>query len=111
MRPTNVLFIFSDDVGYPPQLFDLVADPEETQDLALDSRHRDTLQLCEREQQAICDPGAVDRRARADQRRRIEAAGGVEAILAGGVKIPYTPAPDQFDPAPVEARRETERAR
>jgi len=27
------------------------------------------------------------------------------------VQIPPTPAPDQFDPVPVEARRETERAR
>ena len=42
-----------------------------------------------------------------DQRRRLDAAGGDAAVLAGGVKIPYTPAPDQFDPAPVEARERT----
>ena len=46
----------------------------------------------------------VDRRAHADQRRKIDAAGGKEAIIAGGVKIPYTPAPQQFDPAVAQAR-------
>ena len=33
------------------------------------------------------------RRAKTDQARRIAAAGGVEAVLAGEVKIPFTPAP------------------
>jgi hypothetical protein len=51
----------------------------------------------------------VDRRARGDQRRRLDAAGGDAAVLAGGVKIPYTPTPDQFDPAPVEGRGRAER--
>jgi hypothetical protein len=46
----------------------------------------------------------VDGRARADQRRRLDAAGGAAAVLAEGVKIPYTPAPAAFEPAPVEAR-------
>ena len=92
-------------VGYPPQLFDMEADPEETVDLAGDPRHHDALLASERELRGICDPEAVDARAQADQRRRIEAAGGAEAILAGGVKIPYTPAPEAFDPAPVEARQ------
>ncbi len=32
------------------------------------------------------------------QRRRIEAAGGLNAIVAGGNKIPYTPAPEEFNP-------------
>jgi choline-sulfatase len=91
-------------VGYPPQLFDLVADPEETRDLAADPAHADARATCERELRAICDPEAVDRRARADQRRRLEAAGGASAILAEGVKIPYTPAPAEFEPARSEAR-------
>ncbi len=63
----------------------------------------------ERELRAVCDPDEVDRRARADQRRRIAAAGGVEAVLAAGVKIPYTPAPDEFAPAPGEARERAKR--
>jgi choline-sulfatase len=90
-------------VGFPPQLFDLVADPEETRDLAVDRAHADARAACEQELRTICDPEAVDRRARASQRRRLEAAGGAAAVLGAGVKIPYTPAPADFDPAPVEA--------
>jgi choline-sulfatase len=90
--------------GYPPQLFDLVADPEETRDLGVEAAHADARAACDRELRAICDPEAVDRRARADQRRRLEAVGGADAVLAAGVKIPYTPAPAAFEPAPVEAR-------
>jgi choline-sulfatase len=96
-------------VGYPPQLFDLDADPEETRDLGTDPAHADVRAACERELRAICDPEAVDRRARADQRRRLEAAGGPAAVLAEGVKIPYTPAPAAFEPAPVEARERSRR--
>ena len=92
-------------VGYPPQLFDLVTDPDETQDLAGNAEHADRVAACERELRSMVDPEVVDRRARTDQRRRIEAGGGAEAILAQGVKIPYSPAPDAFGPAPIEARQ------
>jgi choline-sulfatase len=91
-------------LGYAPQLFDLATDPDESRDLAANPKHADALAACERELRSILDPEAVDRRARADQRRRIEAGGGAEAILAQGVKIPYSPAPDEFGPAPNEAR-------
>ncbi len=91
-------------LGYPPQLFDLVADPDEIRDLAGDPQHADALAACERELRSFVDPEAVDQRAKADQRRRIEAGGGPEAILAQGVKIPYSPAPGEFGPAPIEAR-------
>ena len=47
----------------------------------------------------------MDRRAKTEQRRKIDAAGGAEAVKAGGVKIPYTPAPTAFAPAAVEARQ------
>jgi choline-sulfatase len=90
--------------GDPPQLFDLVQDPDERRDLADDPAHARVRDDLERRLRAICDPEAVDQAARADQQRRIEAAGGAAAIIAAGIKIPYTPAPDQFDPAPVEAR-------
>ncbi len=86
--------------GYPPQLFDLIEDPDETRDLAAHPGQAGILAACERELRGIVDPEAVDARARADQRRRLEAAGGAAAVMAGGVKIPYTPAPAQFDPAP-----------
>lgn len=90
--------------GYPPQLFDLAADPEETRDLGTDPAHAAARAACEAELRGICAPEAVDRRARADQRRRLDAAGGAAAVLAAGVKIPYTPAPAAFEPAPVAAR-------
>lgn len=80
-------------VGYPPQLFDLIDDPDELRDLAGDPRHAAALVSCERQLRAIVDPEAVDRLAKEDQRRRIEAAGGTASVLAGGVKIPFTPAP------------------
>jgi choline-sulfatase len=83
-------------VGYRPQLFDLVTDPEETRDLSTEPAHAEALAACERELRAICDPEEVDRRAKADQCRRLEAAGGASAILAEGVKIPFTPAPGGF---------------
>ncbi len=90
-------------VGYPPQLFDLEADPDELCDLAADPGHGTTIAACAaalRRVLAPQTPEGVDARAKADQRRRIEAAGGVGAVLAGGVKIPYTPAPITFQPHP-----------
>ncbi len=89
--------------GYPPQLFDMQEDPDEIRNLAGDPVHGVVRAACEQELRAIVDPEEVDRRARADQWCRIEAAGGLEKVVAGGVKVPYTPAPDEFDPAPVEA--------
>jgi len=86
-------------VDAPPQLFDMATDPNEVVDLASDPAYADVLAEREQALRAICDPEAVDRRARADQRRRVDAAGGVEVVRAGGVKIPYTPAPKGFAPA------------
>jgi len=91
-------------VGYEPQLFDLVDDPFETRDLAKDPRFAKVVTSCEQSLRAICQPEEVDRLARADQRRKLDLAGGEAAVLAGGVKIPYSPAPDRFDPAQIEAR-------
>ena len=79
-------------VGYPPQLFDLSADPFETRDLAgnpatadIQSRLYDALHV-------IVDPEAVNRRVFADQRSRIERLGGVDAILARP-DFNFTPVP------------------
>jgi choline-sulfatase len=90
--------------GSPPQLFNLVADPHEEHDLAGDPQYAGLLARYHEQLQAICDPDAVDRWAKANQQRRIDAGGGRAAVRAGGVKIPYTPAPAAFDPAPVAAR-------
>lgn len=83
-------------VGLAPQLFDLQLDPDETHDLASDPAQAGVLARMDSQLRAIVDPEAVDRQAHADQRRKIDAAGGKEAIIAGGVKIPYTPAPNAF---------------
>ncbi len=90
--------------GNPPQLFDLINDPQENHDLAGDPASAPILKRLHQQLLTICDPEAVDRAAKADQRQRIDAAGGPAVVLAGGVKIPYTPAPVEFDPAPVAAR-------
>jgi choline-sulfatase len=91
-------------IDHPPQLFDLLEDPHELTDLAPDPTYAGTLRDHERELRSILDPEAVDRRAKADQQQRLAAAGGAAAVLAGGVKIPYTPAPHQFAPAQAVAR-------
>jgi len=86
--------------GYPPQLFDMEADPLETRDLAGDPAHAGTLAACVRALRTICDPDNVDARAKAEQRVLLDAHGGPDAVKAGGVRIPYTPAPTAFAPAP-----------
>lgn len=100
----NSQFKYVHYIDHPPQLFDLLEDPNELRDLAADPAYAGTLQACELELRSILDPEAVDRRAKVDQQQRLELAGGAAAVLAGGVKIPYTPAPREFEPAPVVAR-------
>src|SRR5258707_927352 len=78
--------------GMPPQLFDLDADPQETRDLAADPGYRGLLAQCEAELRLVVDPDAADALAKADQRARIAAFGGREAILARG-SFGYSPTP------------------
>ncbi len=79
-------------MNLPPQLFCLLSDPRETRDLAPDPDQRDTLVRLEGLLRAICDPEAVDRRAKADQRAKMDHWGGAEAIKAEGMLV-YTPPP------------------
>ena len=83
-------------VGGPPQLFDLVLDPEERRDLAAvgDARAPALLRRFERELRALLDPEAVDRRAKADQAARVAAGGGRAAVLARGT-FANSPTPDE----------------
>lgn len=79
-------------VGEPPQLFDLDADPGERTDRAADATMKPVLEMMHRRLTEIVDPEEIDRRAQADQRRRVEESGGPEAVAAG-FKHTYTPAP------------------
>ena len=78
--------------GMPAQLFDLDADPQELRDLARESGHRGLLADCEAELRRVVDPDAADALAKADQRARIEAFGGREAILTRGT-FGHSPVP------------------
>jgi choline-sulfatase len=71
-------------VGSRPELYDLEADLGETTDLAERSDLAPVLAKCEARLRALCDPAAVNAEAFADQRRRIAANGGRDAILARG---------------------------
>lgn len=92
----NERYKYVEYVDSVPQLFDMISDPDETHDLASDPAHRETLGACARELRSLLGgetPEEIDGRAKADQRRRIDAAGGVDAVLTGGNRIPFTPAP------------------
>ena len=86
-------------VGARPQLFDLWDDPQECNDLAraADAATQRRLADFERRLRAVLDPEAVDRQAKAAQRRRIDALGGRDAVLARGSFI--------NSPVPGEAPR------
>jgi len=71
-------------VGYPPELFDLERDPEETMDLAKNSKYANVLKDLENELRKLVDPEAADKQAKADQARLVEKYGGrVKALNVG----------------------------
>ena len=65
-------------VGYPPELFDLEADPEELHDLTGDPGHAETLRDMEVVLRARLDPEEMDAAAKAAQAALIERHGGPE---------------------------------
>jgi len=73
-------------VGFAPELFDLMIDPEELVDLAAKPAHAGILKDMLAELQKICDPDAVDAQAFADQKALIEGYGGRDAALKLGAK-------------------------
>lgn len=78
--------------GYPAQLFDLQDDPEEQHNLVTSQDHAAVVQRFEGELRRRLDPWEVDRRAKADQLRKLDLLGGRERVLAR--KSPsFTPAP------------------
>jgi choline-sulfatase len=76
----------------PAQLFNLEADPDERVDLATDPMQAQRSMDMQRQLRNVCDPLAVDRRARADQRAMAEHWGGNAAIRNEGLLV-YTPPP------------------
>jgi choline-sulfatase len=81
-----------DYVDAPRQLFDLAADPDEARDLAATAAGGAIADRLEARLRMICDPAAVDARARADQRAKAEYWGGNDAIRREGLLV-YTPPP------------------
>ena len=79
-------------VAYPPQLFDLVNDPEELHDLAGEPSYAKMLEECRERLYAICDPAAVDAKAKARQAELLEEAGGRDAVIKRG-DLGFSPPP------------------
>ena len=71
-------------VGYPSELFDLEADPEELHDLAGDPAYASVVAELESALRAMLDPEAIDRRAKDDQNALVASHGGREAALGKG---------------------------
>ncbi len=71
-------------VGQRPQLFDLLADPDEWEDLAASPEHQPVVAAMETELRALLDPEAVDAQAKADQKAKVASLGGEEALRQRG---------------------------
>jgi choline-sulfatase len=78
--------------GMAPTLFDLQTDPWEVHDLAGNPGYAAIRAECDGLLRQIVDPDAADAQARHDQRARIAAHGGREAIIARGT-FGYSPTP------------------
>jgi choline-sulfatase len=83
-----------------PQLFDLAADPNETNDLAASPDHQAIVQKLEQQLRTILDPEAVDTQAKAAQQAKINSFGGEAAVRQRGA----------FDNSPVPGEKPTFRA-
>ena len=81
-------------VYYPtlrPQLFDLAEDPGEMVDLGADPRYRVDRESLHTELTKICDPDAIDMRAKREQAAKVDAHGGREAVVKKGGFGPTPP--------------------
>jgi len=80
--------------GYDPQLFNLEEDPYEQNDLFSNENFKDILNSFYDHLLKICDPEAVNKRAKKEQNDKILKHGGIEAIRQRG-DFGYSPAPGQ----------------
>jgi choline-sulfatase len=78
--------------GYDDQLFDMQSDPHETEDLAGQARYAATLNEMRALLASYADIDKINAAAFKDQKSKIDAFGGVEAILRSE-ELGYTPAP------------------
>jgi choline-sulfatase len=81
-------------VGYPAELFDIIHDPGQTTNLALDSAYLAVCHAFEKLLREQLDPEAVDRQAKADQDRLVEKFGGRDKALKTGTPG-ASPVPDK----------------
>lgn len=79
-------------VDYPPQLFDLKADPEELNDLGTDPEYASVVRECHERLLKICDPKDVDRMVRERQSELLSLNGGRDAVIARG-DLGFSPPP------------------
>lgn len=79
-------------VGLEPELFDLRQDPEETRNLAGDPEYAHILADFEARLRSLLDPEAVNRQAKADQQKLVDAFGGRDVALRTGTPA-ATPVP------------------
>jgi choline-sulfatase len=83
-------------VGYRPELFDLVDDPEEATDLAEDPAFTSQCRDYEALLRTIVDPEAADRQAKDDQNAIVEFHGGREKVLRDKMGVQsFTPVPGE----------------
>jgi choline-sulfatase len=78
--------------GYRPQLFDLLADPEEAKDLAAEPEFAEVLASCEARLRLLLSPEEVDARAKKRQAEQLQRHGGREAVIARG-DLGFSPPP------------------
>ena len=88
--------------GYNDQLFDMALDPHEMNDLANTPEYRTTLDMMRARLASIADVSRINEMAFADQREKIAAFGGRDAILKGE-EFGYTPAPTDLQTETVLA--------
>jgi choline-sulfatase len=78
--------------NYPPQLFDLAADPEEARDLSAEPQFSEALADCEARLRLLLSPEEVDARAKKRQAEQLQRNGGREAVIARG-DLGFSPPP------------------